>query len=190
MVDSDQYIKGKYAMKAPARYHRLVVALHWLLMPLIIMMLILGTFVTGATPNSDPEKINHLSGHMPIGMLIGLLMIVRLITRRLTAAPEGVSSNTPAENRLASAVHILLYVLVFIMVGSGIGMAVMANLPAVVFQGHGTLPADFTHLVPRRVHGIASVLLALLISLHVAAALVHQFVKKDDLIARMWFGKK
>jgi cytochrome b561 len=76
------------------------------------------------------------------------------------------------------------------MVGSGIGMAVMTDLPAVVFQGHGTLPADFMHLVPRHVHGIVSILLALLLALHVGAALVHQFIKKDNLIARMWFGKK
>ena len=36
---------------------------------------------------------------------------------------------------------------------------------------------------------IAKLLMAL-IALHLAAALYHQFVLKDGLLARMWFGKR
>jgi cytochrome b561 len=33
------------------------------------------------------------------------------------------------------------------------------------------------------------ILLILLITLHVGAALYHQFIVKDNLLGRMWFGK-
>jgi cytochrome b561 len=33
-------------------------------------------------------------------------------------------------------------------------------------------------------------LLLLLILLHIGAALYHQFLKKDHLLGRMWFGKQ
>ena len=175
---------------APQRYHWALVALHWLTGLFIVMMLILGTFVTGATPNSDPEKLNHLRGHMPVGVFILLLMLVRLVVRHLTDKPLPPNSNSPTQNRLAAAVHALLYLLVFAMAGSGIAMAVLANLPAVVFSGQGSLPTDFSHLWPRAIHGIGAALLTLLIVLHIGAALMHQFVKKDKLIDRMKFGKR
>lgn len=175
---------------APQRYHWALVTLHWVSGLFIVMMLILGTFVTGATPNSDPEKLNHLRGHMPVGVFILVLMLVRLVVRHLTDKPGPAPGNSPMENRLSSTVHVLLYVLVFAMAGSGIGMAVMANLPAVVFQGQGSLPADFSHLWPRAVHGAGAVLLTLLIALHIAAALKHQLIKKDNIMARMKFGPR
>lgn len=174
----------------PKRFHWTVVSLHWLTAIAIVMMLIFGTFLTGATPNSDPEKLNHLRGHMTIGFVILVLMLLRVISRFFSATPAHVSSNSDNENKLAGMVHIVLYILVFIMLGSGIAMSVMTNLPEIVFNGIGQLPADFKNLTPRTVHGIASKLLALLIVLHVAAAFMHQFVKKDHLLSRMWFGRR
>ena len=174
----------------PKRYHWTVVSLHWLTAIAIMMMLIFGTFLTGATPNSDPEKLNHLRGHMTIGGVILVLMLLRVVSRFFSTAPAHVSSNSAGENKLAGIVHIVLYILVFMMLGSGIAMSVMTNLPDIVFNGIGQLPTDFKNLTPRTVHGLASKLLALLIVLHIAAALKHQLIKKDKLIARMWFGRR
>jgi cytochrome b561 len=39
-------------------------------------------------------------------------------------------------------------------------------------------------------HGVIAPMLALLIVLHVGAALYHQFVLKDNLLSRMWYKKK
>ncbi len=39
-------------------------------------------------------------------------------------------------------------------------------------------------------HGLSWTLLLLLIVLHVAAALYHQFLRKDNLLGRMWFGRR
>jgi cytochrome b561 len=37
-------------------------------------------------------------------------------------------------------------------------------------------------------HGLSWTLLLLLIALHIGAALYHQFLRKDNLLGRMWFG--
>jgi cytochrome b561 len=41
-----------------------------------------------------------------------------------------------------------------------------------------------------RAHAALATLLAILIVVHVAAALYHQFVLKDGLFRRMWFGER
>ena len=73
---------------------------------------------------------------------------------------------------------------------SGVAMSVLSGLPAIVFQGVGSLPADFNALPPRAVHGIVAKLLMLLIALHIVAALYHQFVRRDGLLSRMGFGRR
>ena len=80
--------------------------------------------------------------------------------------------------------------MVLLMAGSGVAMSVLAGLPQIVFGGVGSLPANFDALPPRAVHGIVAKLLALAIGLHIAAALYHQFVRRDGLLSRMGFGPR
>ena len=75
------------------------------------------------------------------------------------------------------------------MAGSGVAMSVLAGLPGIVFGGVGSLPVTFDALPPRAVHGIVAKPLMLAIALHVAAALFHQFVRRDGLLSRMGFGR-
>jgi cytochrome b561 len=93
-------------------------------------------------------------------------------------------------DRVATLMHRALYAAVLVMAGSGIAMAVAFDLPAVVFGGQGGMPPDFHASAARSVHGLASKLLGVFILLHVGAALVHQFVKRDARIARMGFGSR
>jgi cytochrome b561 len=39
-------------------------------------------------------------------------------------------------------------------------------------------------------HGYIAIILIVLILLHFAAAMYHQFFRKDGLLSRMWFGKE
>lgn len=76
------------------------------------------------------------------------------------------------------------------MAGSGLATANMAGLPEIVFGGSGALPATFDDLPPRIAHGVLGAILTLLIAGHVAAFIYHQFVRKDHLFSRMWFGRR
>jgi cytochrome b561 len=174
----------------PTRYHPALVALHWLLALMLLGMLGYGSLVLAAVPNSAPEKIDALRGHMIGGGLTLVLMLVRVVVRRKTAHPPPASTGHPALDRLAPLVHWVLYGLVFVMAASGIAISVLAGLPGIVFGGVGALPANFDALPPRFVHGLMAKVLMLAIVGHIAAALYHQFVRRDSLMARMGFGKR
>ena len=172
------------------RYHPLLVALHWLLAILIIMALVAGNVLLEAVPNSDPQKIGGLQNHMTLGIVIGVLMLIRLATRLSSNKPPHADTGNALLNTAGHVAHWALYALVLLMVGSGIGIAIGAGLPAIVFGGEGTLPEDFSHLAPRTAHGIISVLLGLTILAHFAGWLYHAVFVKDRLLSRMWFGNR
>ena len=174
----------------PARYHTALVTLHWLLALLLIVALLMGTFALKTVPNSSPDKIDALRGHMIAGGLILLLTLARLVVRLKTTHPAPASTGNALLDRLAPATHWALYLLVLLMAGSGVAMSVLAGLPNVVFGGVGTLPVNFDALPPRAVHGIVAKLLMLFIAMHFAAALYHQFIKRDGLLRRMGFGPR
>ncbi|MBL8377416.1 MAG: cytochrome b/b6 domain-containing protein [Burkholderiales bacterium] len=176
-------------MNPPPVYHKALVALHWLLAVLLAVALIMGSTQLVSIPNSSPDKIFALRAHMIAGSLILLLTVVRLLVRLNTAKPAPASTGNPLLDRLGRLTHVLLYLLVFAMAGSGIAMAIQANLPAAVFKLSAALPGSFEHLAPRQAHGYIAKALIALIVLHIAAALYHQFVRKDGLLRRMSWRK-
>jgi cytochrome b561 len=172
------------------RYHPVLTTMHWLLAVLLIALLAGGSFSLKALPNSSPEKIDLLRMHMLLGGGILVLMVLRLVVRLTTTHPPAASTGNALLDKLAPWVHWILYALVFAMAGSGIATAALAGLPDTVFSGTGSLPTNFDAYPPRAVHGIVAKLLMLTIGLHAAAALYHQFVKRDGLLTRMWWGTR
>ena len=173
------------------RYHPILVILHWALAIMIIGGLIMGGFVLSETPNSDPFKMTALTAHMSMGMLILVLMIVRLMFRLFTKKPQAADIGNAMLNKSADMAHWAFYAVVIAMCASGIAIANAAGLPAIIFGGSGEpLPANFNDIPPRMAHGVIAKILGLLILSHVAAALYHQFVRKDGLLGRMWFGNR
>lgn len=173
------------------RYHPLLVALHWLLALFIVLALIAGNVLLEAVPNSDPGKVGALMNHMSLGITILVLMVIRLALHIFTAKPKPVDTGNGLINFAGKAAHWLLYAVVFAMALSGMALSQAAGLPDIVFGGSGApLPESFYVYGPRAAHGILSKLLMLLIAAHIAAALWHQYVRKDGLLRRMWFGNR
>lgn len=168
----------------PDRYHPALVVLHWLLALMLFGALVAGTVVLAPAANADPDKLISFRMHMGLGLAIGVLMLVRLIVRLRTAHPAPVRTGNALLDSLAPWVHRLLYLLAFAMVGSGVALSIGSGLGTAVF-GDGPMPASFDGFAARAAHGVISTLLMLAILLHVAAALYHQFVRRDGLMARM-----
>ena len=168
----------------PARYHPVLVALHWLIALLVFAALAAGFFLKGL-PN-EPAKWAPLGIHMRIGQAVLFLMIARLVTRFVTKRPAPADIGNPLLNRAASLVHGLLYVAVIGMAFAGMGTAAQAGLN----QPGASLPEDFFAFPARFGHGYIAIALIVLIAGHVGAWAFHQFVRKDNLISRMWFGKR
>lgn len=173
------------------RYHPFHVALHWLMAIMLLVSLLVGGPALTELDNSDPEKLFGLTGHMIWGLIIGALQIARLITRLLTTKPAPADAGNASLNLGAKLAHLSFYLLILAMVGSGLGLALSADLFAIVFAGSGApLPADFHAYSMRMIHGLIANLLLTLIALHLAGWAYHQFVLKDRLLSRMWFGKR
>ena len=171
-----------------SRYQPVLVALHWLLALMIIGLLCLGFFVLANMPNTDPKKLDILVWHMAGGMFVLVLMILRFIIRIWSARPATATTGSPLLDRLASIAHYGLYVIVFLMIASGWSTGWLISG---VFQRDGEpLPNTFAVFPTFQVHAVLATLLAILIAAHTAAALYHQFVLKDGLLRRMWFGER
>jgi len=171
-----------------SRYQPALVALHWLLALMIIGLLCLGFFVLARMPNADPRKLEILVFHMAGGMLVLALTILRFIIRVASARPAMATTGSPLLDRLAPIVHYGLYLIVFLMIASGWSTGFLIRG---VFQPHGeSLPDSFAVFPTFRAHAALATLLAILIAAHIAASLYHQFVLKDGLFSRVWFGRR
>lgn len=172
------------------RYHPFLVALHWLTALMILVALLVGGPGLAALENTHPDKLFGLAGHMIWGGVIGVLMMVRLMMRLLAQSPPAPSGAKSLKTG-AKLSHWGLYALVFAMVGSGLATAVQADLFAIVFGGSGaSLPEDFSAFAARVAHGVIATALLGFIGLHLMGWAYHQFVLRDGLIRRMWFGKR
>jgi cytochrome b561 len=178
-------------LEKPTRYHPVLVGLHWFLAIFIVAALVLGIFALKTTPNSSPMKYEALRAHMTGGLAILLLMSIRLAIRSLSVHPAAADAGSDALNGLAKVSHFALYGAVFGMVAAGLTTAIQAGiLPILAGSTSVPLPETFNVFPARVLHGWISKALMSLITLHVAAAFYHQFMRRDGLLSRMWFGRR
>jgi cytochrome b561 len=161
--------------------------LHWLMAVLILGLLALGIYMSDLP--LSPQKLTLYSWHKWAGVSVFLLVWLRLawrVTHRPPALPE---SMAPLMRLAAHAGHVLLYVLMIAIPLSGWLMSSAKGFQTVWF---GVLPIP--DLVGRdkalgdllqQVHKLLNLLLMLTLAGHVAAALWHHFVLKDDTLRRM-----
>lgn len=168
-------------------YGRFAVSLHWL--SAILILVLLGSGFRSDMSLDPAVKIMILRVHIPVAVLVLILTLIRLIWWwRFDNKPSPLDGTPALQETIARWTHRLLYVLLFVMLGSGIGLSVLSGAPDAVF-GSADLP-NFSEYPPRIAHGIAAKILAGLIALHAGAALFHHFVKRDATLKRMWFQKQ
>jgi cytochrome b561 len=164
------------------RYGAVAIMIHWLTAAAVVGLIISGLITAETT---DPEaKKAILRVHAPVGALVLLLTLTRIAWWLLAdRRPAARDSGSRLQQRLAGIVHLAFYPLLIVLGGSGIAMLVLSGaIPTLI--GEGPLP-DFSTLLPRGPHGLAAWALIGLVTLHIAAALYHQFVRRDGLLARM-----
>ncbi|MBK7452852.1 MAG: cytochrome b [Anaerolineales bacterium] len=170
----------------PDRYHPIHVVLHWLVAIVTIFLLAVGLLVFPNTPNS--QELQMLGMHKTAGMFLGLLMVGRLITRFVFKRPAPADAGHPLLNLAGKVVHFLLYIGVFAIMFAGGSLSLAYGLDNIL-KGIGTIPEDLFIYPQLSAHGNISYILIGLIAMHFGAALYHQFIRRDNLLSRMWFGK-
>lgn len=170
------------------RYHPRQVSLHWLVVLLIFATFFLGKYMSGL-PN-ESGKIPLLGIHMALGFTTLVVIAVRFIARLRLPRPVSGTTGNAFLDWVGKAVHDALYLLVFLMALSGMSLSWQSGLVPAILDGSGALlPADFFEFRARFLHDFIAPALLVLIAVHVAAALYHQFVLGDNLLSRMWYGK-
>ena len=173
------------------KYHPFLVVLHWIMMFMILVGFFSGGGILSNMDNADPEKLDILKIHMSLGITVLILVVVRLITRMSTKKPKHADIGNKLLNKLAVIAHYAFYIILIFLTLSGIGIADGANLFNIVFANSGdSLQANFDNIEAYTAHGIIAKILMFLVVTHILASLYHQFVRKDSLLSRMWFGKR
>jgi len=161
--------------------------LHWL-----IVLLILNQWVIAARADAlpmGPAKFQAIAWHKSFGMTILALAIIRLVWRWLNPVPTLEGLARPWERMLASFSHLLLYGLIFAMPLSGWLMSSARNFPVSWFGilQFPDLVAPDKNLYERMhdLHGLLFASLVVVALLHIAGALKHQFIDKNEVLRRM-----
>lgn len=180
---------------SPKRYTLPAIFLHWLLAVGLIGLLFFGWYMVGLS--FSPTKLKYYNWHKWAGVTILALSALRLVwrlTHRPPALPERMAAAMPHWQHLAHhGVHYLMYALFFAVPLIGWAYSSAAGFPVVWF-GVWQLP-DFVSPNPSLAealkpwHMITAYSLAVLIALHIAAALKHQFIDHDGLLRRMLPGR-
>jgi cytochrome b561 len=167
------------------RYGSVAIAIHWLTAIVVVMLFATGLLAAG---QADPAaKLALVRFHVPLGTAVLVLTLLRIVWWWAMDRHPALPADQPRwQKYMAFAVHFALYVVVILLASSGIATLVLSGaVPAIVA---GTTLPDFETLLPRLVHGAASKLLLGLLALHIGAALYHQFIRRDRLLARMGLG--
>lgn len=172
-------------MPIPTRYDGVARFLHWLIVALVVAQFILGW--TMPDVHRDTKPVGLIAGHLLVGTSLLAAMVCRVLWR-LTHRPPAIEIARPL--RIVSALtQFGLYALLIVVPllgwinassrGWNVTLLRAISLPALAPQG-----SSLGHQMGD-VHGVLAWVLFALICLHVAGALTHRFVFRDQVAQRM-----
>ena len=173
---------------SPQRYGATAIALHWISALAVLIMLASGLSAVN-TPDAA-AKLAILRVHVGVGAGVLVLTLLRIVwwiaADKRPDHPAGVPGWQAALSRL---VHYGMYAVLVVMLASGVALALLTGLiPMLYFAAPGPVP-NFQSFAPFIGHGLGAFALMGLIALHILAALHHQFIRRDRLLARMGLGR-
>ncbi|HQR50782.1 MAG TPA: cytochrome b [Methylophilaceae bacterium] len=190
------------------RYTKTAIVLHWLIALLIIGMLAMGLWMAelpkdapkvaefdlfnlGLYTVSLPEPVSvrtfYFNLHKSCGLTLLALILLRVFWRVSHQAPEFPATMKAWEKKLSHAVHHSLYLLMLLVPVSGFVMSIYSKYGVAWF---GTLLVnglDNPQLrdLCKEAHEFTAWLLLVIAALHIAAAIKHKMVDKDEVMRRM-----
>ncbi len=183
-----------------ARYSIGAIILHWLIAILIFLNIYQGLKMGSA---SGLAKFMTFQNHKSVGITILVLSVLRLVWRLVNPPPPSAPGLAPWEKTLSHVTHWGFYVIMIGMPLTG-WLAVSAspiNLPTLLYRIWGMpgipwphlpvvphLPLDQKRIVESAavaVHSKMAWAAYILIALHIAGALKHQFFDPHPVLYRM-----
>jgi cytochrome b561 len=170
------------------RYGLVARALHWSIGLLIIAQLTLG-FWTWEFMERDAMRSANISLHRALGVVLLILVLARIAWRAYDPPPELPATMDAQERTGARLGHMLLYILMLAMPILGLLVSDTGGRPTDVF-GLFQVPLmvgenEDLHEFFEDAHKLGAYALGLLIVLHLSAAVLHRFIRKDGVAERM-----
>lgn len=182
----------------PSRYGFVAMTLHWLIAAAIIANIVLIlTMPEGRTPTHRMM----MGWHMSVGLTVLVLSIARLVWRWMNPVPPPPHGLNRWIHVSGTAMHHLLYTLMVAIPLAG-WLLVSANgysppwfglFDWPVFPGFGGLSKEAAHdwhEAFESAHVVLGWAMIVLIPCHIAAALYHHIVRKDNVLIRMIPGTR
>jgi len=182
---------------SPTRYGTVAVTLHWLIAFAVIVNIALGLYFMDL-PRSDPNKFMLVQLHKSVGLSVLMFSLARVAWRLTHRIPPLPQSMPAALRFVARSVQFLLYCLIIVIPLSGWALVSSSplGLPTMYFGWFAWPHIPFLAELPRAqkmpvVHEFAAIHIFLawsaivLIPLHIAGALYHQFFRRDEVLSRM-----
>lgn len=179
-------------METSRSYSPLQRTLHWIIAAGVIVMIPAGLYMVRRGKWSDFDALTNTiySWHKLIGFCLLWLIAIRVIVRLVRGAPPPVPLH-PLQRFAADASHLGLYVLLIVVPILGwtglsaygaMDVALGIKLPPIISKNEALSETILYY------HGWAAIGLGLLALVHIGAALMHRFIIKDGVFARMWPG--
>lgn len=190
------------------RYTKTAVILHWLIAITIFSMFALGWYMTDL-PKEAPKQMAYdlfnwgvytwqltepttprsfyFNLHKSLGITLFALIILRILWRISHKPPAILATHKAWERNLALASHHILYLLMVALPVSGIIMATYSKYGIKWFGVPFIKGLDNTPMrkIFVSVHEVIGIVILVVIALHIAGALKHRFIDKDDTLKRM-----
>lgn len=166
------------------RYDKRTIALHWASATLVVLLWCAGQSIDWF-PKGAP-RISVRSGHIVFGVILGLLLVFR-IWWRTTGGRKLPAAAVTGQQRLASLLHIGLYVLLLATVSLGIANAwVRGDSIFQLFQIPEFAPGNKAlREQVEDTHALLANTVAVAAALHAALAFFHHYIKHDGVLRRM-----
>lgn len=166
-------------------YDKHTIVLHWLIAILVTAQWI-GAHLIDEFPRGA-LRIDAISAHITFGVLIGLLTVAR-IWWRVSHGARLPGVGTAAVQFLAKVMHWGLYLLTLGAVGLGLTVVSLRSFSYFNVFTLPTLVKGSRALVGSvlETHELVATLILFAAGLHAAMALLHQYVWRDGVLARMF----
>jgi cytochrome b561 len=165
---------------------------HWTIVLLLLVQGTLGLVMVGSP--KVPGTIPYFTFHKSLGLTIFALAVLRLSWKLFDKRPDEPPTMPHAHVVAAKLGHASLYILLFLVPLSGWWYDSVAALRPLFFWGLFEVPhlgapdpsnPDLKNFAAG-VHEFLFWTLVVVAAGHVVAALYHQFVVRDGVLARMW----
>lgn len=162
--------------------------LHWLVAVLVFGLFGVGLYMVDLTYYDNYYQTAPFL-HKSFGILLFILMVARVLWRWMNLKPAPLATHSSFEIKVAHVVHLGLYLLLLLTILSGYLIST-ADGRAIDFFGLFPIPSltgniDQLEDYAGSVHEILAWTIVVIVVLHVAGAVKHAVIDKDQTLRRM-----